>query len=507
MIYGAQAETIVFLSSLDGGAQHVAATHISYVVLCATRAYKLKRAVAFPYLDFSTPQKRLAMCEREAALNRRLAPQLYLGARRVMREENGALTLDGEGELVDAIVEMRRFDEEMLFDNVAATGRLTKEMIEALIETLAAFHATAPPDFSRGGYEAMRCVIEMNAASARSAGLASGAERAGRESALLEALTPHASLLDARRGAGKVRHCHGDLTLRNICLFESVPTPFDCLEFSDDLATIDILYDLAFLLMDLLRAGAPGLANVALNRYLDHLDETEGLPLLPVFMAMRASIRAHVAASQSKDSEARAYSDLAGRLPRTSTPRVVAIGGFSGCGKSSLAARLAPHLGAAPGARILNSDRLRKQMFNAAPTERLPQEAYASEVSARVYGEMFDAAKRAARSGWSVVSDAVFDRPEDRAAIETIAREAGVSFQGFWLDAALEQRAARVDARRNDVSDATREVLALQAQRGPGNIGWARLDASRGLDALAADAFDLLGVTPPTEAPRSPARS
>lgn len=489
MTFGAQDETVAFLSRLDGGVREIVTTHISIVVLCETRAFKLKRETTLPYIDLATPQKRLDLCEREVALNRRTAPALYRGVRRVTREANGALAFDGDGEFVDAVVEMRRFDHEDAFDRLAAARRLTRDMIERLAATIARSHDGAPANFAGGGGDAMARVIAMNEASARAALLASNEALERRMRAERGALASLGPLLDSRRAAGKVRLCHGDLTLRNICLLDGEPTPFDCLEFSDELATIDVLYDLAFLLMDLWRANERDLANLALNRYLDRRDETDGLPLLPLFMSLRAMIRAHVAASQSRREEARDYFDLAGELLRPAAPRVVAIGGRSGSGKSSVAARLAARIGAPPGARVVNSDRLRKEMFCVAPSGRLPQAAYAPEISKEVYRRMFAAAKRAAASPWAVIVDAVFDRPQDREAAQSIARERGVPFHGFWLEADLERRAARVDARVGDVSDATRDVLAAQMRRDVGELRWTTIDAARDLTAVADDIF------------------
>ena len=481
-----QEETLRFLSTLDGGAK-VVSTHISRVVLGATRAFKLKRAVVFPYLDFSTPQKRLFFCEREAALNARLAPRLYLGARRVTREADGRLTLEGRGELVDAVVEMRRFPDDALLETRARDGRLEEAEIERLARRLARFHDGAEIARGSGGAGAMRRVLSLAAESLRGAPPASGEEidaHLDRLSALLER---HAALLDARDARGATRHGHGDLTLRNICLFEGEPTPFDCIEFSDALAKIDTLYDLAFLLMDLWRLGLERLANVAFNRYLDARDEADGLPLLPFFMAMRATIRAHVAISQQRMDEAREEFALARRLVEDAPPLVVAIGGFSGSGKSSVAAALAPLVGAPPGARTLNSDRLRKALFGAEPTARLPPPAYDSAVSVRVYAQMMGESERVAASPWPVVVDAVFDKEEARHDVEAAAKRAGARFFGFWLDAPLEARLRRVDARKGDPSDATRDVLLRQMQGETGAIGWRRLDAARGAEEVAAE--------------------
>ncbi len=492
MTADAQEETLRFLASLDGG-DEIVSTHISRVVLGRTRAFKLKRAVAFPYLDFSTPPKRLAMCEREVALNRRTAPALYLGARRVTREANGGLALDGAGKLVDGVVEMRRFDDGALLESFAARGALSTQIIERLARKIAAFHDEAEVIRKGCGSEAMRRVVLLNEKSLRDFPPAPLGEIEAHDARLRALLQKHAALLDARDTQGKTRRCHGDLTLRNICVVDGAPTPFDCIEFSDELAAIDVLYDLAFLLMDLHRVGESGLANLALNRYLDWRDECDGLGLLPFFMSLRATIRAHIGAAQNKPEEARRYFDLARELARDGAPRLIAIGGYSGSGKSSVAAALAPLIGAAPGARTLSSDRLRKRLQGAEPTRRLPKEAYASEVSALVYGEMTSEAGRVARAGWPVIVDAVFDRVSSRAEIERIAREAGAPFHGFWLDVDLSARIARVETRRDDPSDATPEVLLAQMKGETGAIGWRRIDAARGLDAVVAEIRGAIG--------------
>lgn len=489
MDFGAQNDVVAFLAALVGDERESVTTHISVVLLGRERVYKLKRAVRLPYLDFSTPQLRLAMCEREVALNRRFAPNLYLGVARVTREADGRLALDGAGECVDAVVVMRRFADEALFEIMAREGRLTRDMIERLARRIAAAHEEAAPDFTRGGAAAMGRIIDSMEASLRAAPPAPMAEIETHIAALRRARAAQATLLDARRAKGKVRPCHADLNLRNICLFEGAPTPFDCLEFSDEISTIDILYDIGFLLMDLWRMGLRDFANLAFNRYLDGRSEgeEEGLRLLPFFQSLRATIRAHVEASQEHAKTAAVFFDLARKLLARPCGVIVAIGGLSGSGKSSVAAALAPRLGVAPGARILNSDRIRKQMFGVGPTERLPQEAYASAVSAKVYCEMFAAAGRVAAAGWPAIVDAVLDRPADRAKIETLAQGLGVPFLGVWLDVDLAHRVARVEARVDDVSDATRDVVVAQMEKATGDIGWRRIDASKGVAAIVAD--------------------
>ncbi|MDP4003306.1 bifunctional aminoglycoside phosphotransferase/ATP-binding protein [Methylobacterium sp. NEAU K] len=498
----------------DEGPVETVSTHISNLFLARDRVFKVKRAVRFPYLDFSTPRRRLAACAEEVALNSRTAPALYLGARRITREPNGSLTFDGAGDLVDAVVEMRRFPEADLFDAMARDGRLGPDHIADLAHRIAVFHEGAEVSRDHGGAAAMAALLDMNDAALRTSTLVSAGEAEALAARFRAALGRHGRLLDARRAAGKVRRCHGDLTLRNICLFEGKATPFDCIEFSETIATIDVLYDLAFVLMDLWHRARFDLANLLFNRYLDVADETDGIGLLPFLMAVRAAIRAHVTATQAADAadvtaaariaEAHAYFDLAGRLLADRPVRLLAVGGFSGSGKSSVAAVAAPWIGAAPGARILASDRIRKRLHGVGALTRLPASAYDPATSERVYATLRQEAGRALSAGHCAVADAVFDRPEERTAIEAIARERGIPFCGVWLEAPAATLAGRVDRRVDDPSDATAAVSAAQVARGCGPLAWHRLAADRPLDALRASVLSLCGSLGATETLAAP---
>ena len=494
-------EIAAFLRSLAGPGALIIDTHISRVVIGRERTYKIKKPVRLPYLDFSTREKREAAVFNEIELNRRTAPRLYLGARRISRERDGAFAVDGDGETVETVVEMRSFDQADLFDSMAQRGALTPALMTRLTERIAAFHRAAEPSTSFGGAQGMAYILGVDEGALLASGLATRERVDAFDRALREKLETLGPLLDARCAAGKVRRCHGDLTLRNICLFEGEPTPFDCIEFDDALSVIDVLYDLAFLLMDLLHRGLEGLANLVFNRYLDECDEIDGLPALPFFMAVRASIRAHVTASQARGEsdprkaaqareEAQAYFDLAERTLLPRAPILVAIGGLSGSGKSTLAAAIAPTL----GARILSSDRIRKRMHGAHPLQKLSQEAYRPEISERVYAEMREEAARALAQGCAVVADATFDRRPLAAAIEKVARDAAVPFAGLWLAGNRDTLAARVAGRHGDTSDATVDVLDAQIQRADPTPSWRRLDATKPLPALASEAIGTFGL-------------
>jgi aminoglycoside phosphotransferase family enzyme/predicted kinase len=496
----AQRETIAFLKGVSaraGDETPPLSTHISRIFFAGETVFKLKRAVKTAYLDFTTPQLRRAACDRELELNRRTAPSLYRRVRALTRNANG-VTFDGSGEEIDAVIEMRRFDQANLFDAMAQRGALTGRHAEALAAGTAAFHARAEVSHSHGGAASVRRILETNETELLGSFLSREQDVMPVCKAMRDLLDSNAPLLDARKAAGKVRRCHGDLTLRNIALIGDEPTPFDCLEFDEALATIDVLYDLAFVIMDLQHRSRGDLANILFNRYLDAADEIDGLPLLPLFMAMRAIIRAHVTARMSDDAaadaqdalkdEARAYLALAREATNGGAPILIGIGGLSGSGKSTVAAALAPSLSPMPGARILSSDRIRKKMFDVAPTQRLPAEAYAPHVSQEVYARAREEAARCLRLGWPVICDAVFDRHADREELRKVALGAGARFHGFWLSARDDTLAGRVAARTGDPSDATVEVLRAQQAKLAASaeaIEWTTCDAAAPVNETA----------------------
>jgi len=514
----AQHDVIAFLRDPashppGAGPVEIIETHASIVFLAGTRAYKLKRAVKYPYLDFSTIARRRSACTAELTLNRRTAPQLYLEVRAISRLTDGRLvwgrpqgerSTDQQGDPIDFVVMMRRFDQRDLLEKMAGAGALSAPLLYALSAHVAGFHEKAEPRPDRGGSTVMAQLVETNIGclrASRSAGFAA-AQIDRIEEGMRGELARHGRLIDERRESGKVRRCHGDLHLRNICLVDGSPVLFDCIEFSEDLASIDVLYDLAFLLMDLDHRGQQGFANLVFNRYLDLTEEDDGLALMPLFLALRAVIRAHVTATMAEHgwgqgdpsdasaafARARRYLDEAEAALMPLPARLVAVGGLSGSGKSVLAAGLAASLGRQPGARILRSDVLRKLRFGSEPETSLPPEAYTAEVTAKVYGDLCTWAAVALRAGYSAVIDAVALGEEERRSFAAVAAEAGIPFTGLWLDAPPETMLTRLGARRNDASDASAEVLGLQMSLDPGAIDWVRIDSAGDPDTTLAAA-------------------
>jgi hypothetical protein len=468
-------------------------THASLIFIAGDRVFKLKRAVAYPYLDFSTADLRRRACEAELFLNRRTAPALYEEVRGLFRGIDGAVSFVPNGEALDWVVVMRRFDQALLFDALAETGGLDRHVMDQLADEIAQFHAFAERHVERGGAAEMAELAEVQyrclAAPSR-AGFSSDRVESIRKK-WQERVAVLAELLDQRRAAGEVRHCHGDLHLRNICLRDGKPTLFDCLEFDEILASIDVLYDLAFLLMDLEHRRLGHFANRVFNRYLDRSEEDEGLAAMPLFLSLRGAIRAHVTATALEHAagaaagakmacDAHRYLDLAERYLQPQPCRLVAIGGLSGSGKSTLAEGLAPELGLRPGARVLRSDVTRKLLVGVDPEERLPASAYTRESSARVYDALCRKAAMGLAAGYTVIIDAVALAAQERSSFAEVARAAAVPFSGLWLEARPEAMANRIRGRVRDASDASPEILAEQLCHDTGKIDWVRIDAGRG---------------------------
>ena len=304
-----QRTVVAFLSdpASYGGQDEVIriSTHCSIVFLTGDRSYKLKRAIRYASLDYTTRALRQAACEAELVLNRRTAPDLYLAVQSINQASAGTIAFDGPGVPLDHVVVMRRFAQADLFDRMADADRLTPELMHRLGEEVARLHLAAEITPTRGGSEALRQVIADNdrelAKVARELdGAAVGMLRRRTRTRLDEL----ADLLDRRRLEGKVRRCHGDLRLANICLYRGRPTLFDCIEFSDEIGCIDVLYDLAFLLMDLRLRGRDDLAKFVLTAYLEMMPETDGLQALPLFLGLRAATRSYaLAGSASRRSD------------------------------------------------------------------------------------------------------------------------------------------------------------------------------------------------------------
>ena len=518
MIVEDQTEVVDFLSTADahgtGEAVRRIETHGAIVFLSGASAIKLKRAVRFDYMDYSTAARRRAACEAEVRINRRTAPSIYRRTRAVVRRPDGRIGWDGPGEVLDWVVCMARFDERNVFDELARRRELTADLVDGVADAVARFHEGAELAPAFGGRQGITEVVAENAIElARYPDLFGEAAIDGLVAATRTCLETQSPRLERRRRQGFVRHCHGDLHLRNICMVDGRPTLFDAIEFSESFACIDVFYGLAFLLMDLWHRGLRREANRVLNRYLWRRDDLDGLGALPLFLSCRAAIRAHVVAAARASSsrpvrngdglndEARDYFELARSCLETRPPCLIAIAGLSGTGKSTVARLAAPAMGGVPGALVLQSDVVRKRLFGVDPEARLPDSAYSPSVSRRTYAALRDGARSALAAGATVIVDAVHAHPEERREIEAVAAGAGASFAGVWLDAPRQTLRDRVAGRGRDVSDATVDVVERQDRIALGDVTWRRFDSRCEAATLAEHVREVTADAARSQAP------
>jgi hypothetical protein len=504
-----QDEVLAFLggpATPGGEAARRIDTHAASVFLAGNRALKVKRAVRFPFLDYSTLAKRKEACAAELAVNAPFAPQIYRGVVPITREADGTLAIAGSGTPIEWAVEMRRFDENRTLDHLA--GEIDEKLADALGRAVAAAHEKAAVVEAAPWVAALETYLDQNLTAFHDMpdlfepGAAVALDRQTRER--YARIKP---LLAERGRLGRVRHGHGDLHLGNIVLIDHQPVLFDAIEFDPLIAAGDVLYDLAFLLMDLCEREQIRAANFVLNRYLvetHRIEDLDGLAALPFFLSLRAAIRAKVTAARLDQAPpaqrpaiaraARGYFAFARRTIAPDMPKFVAVGGLSGSGKSYLARALASHIAPLPGAVVVRSDVERKMLFHAAETERLAAAAYMSATDEQVYGVLADKARRILAAGHSAIVDAVFAQTQERDAIAAATKFAGVRLEGLFLTADLETRITRVGARLDDASDADAAVARAQDRYEVGPLDWAKIDASGTKDDTLARARAALAL-------------
>ena len=460
-------------------------THGATLFLGPALVIKIKKAVKYPYLDFSTLDRRRAAIERELERGAEIAPQIYRDLAPITRKIDGRLAIGGAGTPVEWALRMNRFDEADMASSLADAGRFDIALAEDLGARVAAMHGAA--EIKSGGAAAMAVVMRENFGSlAEFPGLFPPTELEALAAASEAAFAKIEALLDRRGREGLLRLCHGDLHLANIVLLDGVPTPFDAIEFDDAIATIDTFYDLAYLLMDLWERGLRQPANRLINRYLEATGDDGGLATLPLFLSMRAAIRAKVRAAAGRDGEARNYFSWALKFLQSRPPVLVAIGGLSGTGKTTVARLIAADLGPAPGAIVIRTDTARKALAGVAQTETLPPEAYTAQASEAVYAAVKARATCVLDAGHAAIIDAVNARAEERQAWRDLSEQKHIPFHGLWLDAPRALLIARVQSRRGDASDADAAVVERQLEYDIGPLDWPTMDASGTPQEVAA---------------------
>eukprot|EP00051_Salpingoeca_urceolata_P016434 m.217908 g.217908 ORF g.217908 m.217908 type:complete len:577 (+) comp18675_c0_seq20:244-1974(+) len=512
--------------------QHIV-THASHVFLVDDVALKLERAVHFPFMDLSTLARRRVACAKEFFLNRRFAPELYTALRPVIKDTNtGKVFLgpdvvpsvalqDGpvtsapsdsayatdtrlptdfeaidwtppspEQNVIDWVVQMARFDTRLELCHLVDKPDFELSLLDDLVVRLVQCHNEAPRSVVDWKGE-IDWIVKDNVAEIK------GFREVGWDVELLRLfeelslnqLEAQAQLATRRQRDGYVRLVHGDLHCGNIVLSNGRLVPFDCIGFNDRLCKTDVLYDVAFLLMDLEYRGLHEASNRALNTYLQHTGDYSGLALLPLYLSARAAIRAKVAAASHQSALAASYLELATDYLKCNEPVLVCVGGESGCGKSLVARQLAPWT--VPnnkcGAIVLRSDVIRKTRAGVALSERLPQSAYTPESRQAVYDELFATAKQLLEAGLPVVCDATFTDEPSRAQARELGAQCAARCVGLWLQCPASVRLARVAKRTRDPSDAGTDLVQRIGDRDHALTGeWRVVDANAAPEEVVA---------------------
>ena len=465
-------------------------THASWVFLGGADVFKLKRPVDLGFLDFRTAEARRRDCEDEVRLNRRLAPDVYLGVLPVHRDAAGHHRVDraGDGEIVDWVVHMRRLPDEASAASLLAAGRLDRDRLAALARTVARSLEDAPRAPHFGEISALRLNVKENLAQSRAFASPDGMVEPEALETIWRShdrtLRLRSELFAARVRAGRIREGHGDLRLEHVYFVPSAsgaerPIVIDCVEFSERLRAGDVAAEIAFLAMELEAAGQPALAAGFLARAAEALEDFDLYGVLDFYLAYRAWVRAKVAGFVARDpqtdhavrvrklEEARLYFSLARAAAAKPivTPALVTVGGVIGSGKSTLAAALGAEL-AAP---VIGSDRTRKALAGLAPTERGPDDLYAPERIEATYAEILRRAEVVLGSGRTVIVDATFESPLWRRRAAELARAGGARFafiEAWCPDWTVLRERVRERASRPAVSDAAEPLVDRRIAEG-----------------------------------------
>ncbi|MCG9884597.1 MAG: AAA family ATPase [Cyanobacteria bacterium] len=460
-------------------------THVSYVFLTGEVVYKLKKPVNFGFLDYSTPEKRRECCDRELELNRRSAADLYLevvaiapteAARASENPEQFALTAIDDPAAVDYAVKMRQFPQETLLSAAFDRGEVTEATVIDLARVVAEFHQSAPTDdyiASFGAPERVKLAFDENFA--QTEGYIGGPqtqEQFDATKAWTEAFFEQRSqLLRDRAAGGFVRNCHGDLHLGNICQWQGRPMLFDCIEFNEPFRFVDVMYDVAFTVMDLEARGRADLANAFLNEYCERTGDWDGLHVLPLYLSRQTYVRAKVTSFLLGDpaipqadrdraaTVAANYYRQAADYSRDRAGHLWIMSGLSGSGKSTVAQQIARrHRGVR-----LRSDAVRKHLGGVPLDEKGPQTLYSAEMTEKTYGQLTDLGLALAQAGYDVILDAKYDRHALRQAVLTGADQAHLPATIVHCTAPLEVLRDRLQQRQGDIADATADLLDAQA--------------------------------------------
>jgi uncharacterized protein len=460
---------------------HLIQTHASFVLLTGEYTYKIKKPVNFGFLDYSTLEKRQHFCTQELMMNRRTAPEIYLEVVPIIQKGDryqlgSNLQSLNPGETpVEYTLKMREFSQDSLFLSLLERGQITERLMEELGREVAKFHSTTiSNNYIRkfGEVSQIREAIDNNY-------LISQKYIGGPQTQIQYQETKNYTdlffeqnqeLFDSRIANNKIRECHGDLHLRNIALWQDKILLFDCIEFNESFRFVDVMYDVAFTVMDLESRGHQELGNTFLNTYIEQTGDWEGLQLLPLYLSRQAYVRAKVTSLMLDDAAisttekveisqtAAHYYQLAWEYTKPRRGKLTLMSGLSGSGKSTVARYVARRTGAIQ----IRSDAVRKHLGEIPLNQRGEQDLYSPEMTAKTYSRLLELGIILAQRGWNVILDAKFDRQNLRTTAINMAQSRNLPLQIVYCTAPIEVLRSRLEQRQGDIADATAELLSSQ---------------------------------------------
>jgi uncharacterized protein len=478
-------------------------THISYVLLTGDYAYKLKKPVNFGFLDYSKLELRQHFCNEELRLNQQGAGEIYLEVLPITQNDT-QFQLGGTGEPVEYTLKMRQFPEDALFLSLFERGKLTETLMEELGRVVAQFHAKAATnDYIKtfGEPAQVRKAFDENYEQTEKyiGGPQTQAQFDETKNYGERFFSEYRELLNSRIKDNWIRECHGDLHLRNICLLDDKILLFDCIEFNEPFRFVDVMYDVAFTVMDLEARGRQDLGNAFLNTYIEQTGDWEGLQILPLYLNRQSYVRAKVtsfllddpgvpAAEKEKAKEtASHYYKMAWEYTKPRQGKLILMSGLSGSGKSTIAKKLARRIGAIH----IRSDAVRKHLGGVPLYERGPEDLYSPEMTEKTYGRLLELGIKLAATGYPVILDAKYDREALRQEAIAQSQSHQIPLQILHCTAPEAVLRDRLNSRTGDITDATADLLASQiAAAEPfteAELAYVTtLDTTQDLDALVA---------------------
>lgn len=448
-------------------------THASYIFLTGDYAYKVKKSVDYGFLDYSTLEKRRHFCQEELRLNQPIAPDIYLEVVAI-QQEGDRFGLNGKGETVEYAVKMHQFPQDCLLSELFKQDKLAVEDLEAVGRVVARFHGrTTTNDYIRsfGSVEKIRQAIDNNYRyTQKYIGSVQTPEQYRETKAFTDEFFERRELFEQRRKSDRIRECHGDLHLRNMCWWHDKIQLFDRIEFNEPFRFVDVMYDVAFTAMDLEARGRKDLATVFLNSYLEQTGDWEGVCVLPLYLSRQAYVRAKVTSFLLDDAEvpetqkqeaaetASMYYRLAWKFTRTEHGRLFLMSGLSGSGKSTIAKYLAKHSGAIQ----IRSDAVRKHLAGMDVEAGGNEEIYTAGMSEKTYDRLLELGIMLAREGFPVILDARYNLQQRREEAIAAANRYQIPLKILACTAPMEVLKTRLEQRQGDISEATPRLLQHQ---------------------------------------------